>query len=149
MRFTLLVVALVGCSSSKREESPYVAEAKRCAKGAEITCARPIIRVDNLRASQAYYRDKLGFKVDWDHGDPADFGSVSRSEFVLFQCERCQSNAGTWTMTFVADVDKLHADFVKRGAIIKMPPSDMPWGLREMHVGDPDGNVIRFGHHND
>jgi uncharacterized glyoxalase superfamily protein PhnB len=34
---------------------------------------------------------------------------------------------------------------VKRGARIKMPPTDMPWGVREMKVADRDGNVLRFG----
>ena len=27
-------------------------------------------------------------------------------------------------------------------AIIRMAPTNMPWGLREMHVSDPDGNVL-------
>jgi hypothetical protein len=33
--------------------------------------------------------------------------------------------------------------------IIQMPPTDTRWGLRELHVADPDGNVIRFGSHGD
>ena len=148
MRWILAVsLVLAACSSKRTErESPYAAEAKRCGKrGVEVECARPIIRVESLKAAPAYYRDKMGFKVDWDHGDPPNFGSVSRGEFVLFMCEQCQSSAGAWSMTFVHDVDKLYADLQKRGAIIKMPPTDMPWELREMHVADPDGNVIRFG----
>jgi uncharacterized glyoxalase superfamily protein PhnB len=48
-------------------------------------------------------------------------------------------------MMFTRDVDRLHADVVRRHAIIKMPPTNMPWGLREIHVADPDGNVMRFG----
>ena len=34
----------------------------------------------------------------------------------------------------VDDVDALHAEFVQRGAIIRQPPSDRPWGMREMAV---------------
>ncbi len=149
MRIALAAALLtVACSGKSERESALVAEAKRCtAKGAEMTCARPIVRVENLKASQAYYRDKLGFKVDWDHGDPPTFGAVSRSELVLFQCEQCQGGAGAWTMTFMSNIDAYHEELKKRGAIIQMPPTDMPWGLREMHVADPDGNVIRFGSH--
>jgi predicted aspartyl protease len=40
--------------------------------------------------------------------------------------------------------DQLHEEFVRKQAIIKQPPTDMPWGLREMQVVDPDGNVMRF-----
>ncbi len=141
----LALLVVVGCKSSEPRESPFIAEAKRCgARGAEMECARPIIRVASLKASQQYYRDALGFKVDWDHGDPPTFGSVSRSDFVLFMCESCQSTAGAWSMTFMKSIDAYYEELKKREAIIKQPPTDMPWGLREMHVADLDGNVIRF-----
>ncbi len=140
-----LVVLLGACSSKRDRESPLVEVAKRFHPGdAELTRAIPIYPVSQLRASEAYYRDKLGFKVDWDYGDPPDFGSVSRGDLVVFLAESRQTT-DTWSMAFAKDLDALHADFVRRGAIIKMPPTDMPWGLREMHVADPDGNVIRFG----
>ena len=109
-----------------------------------MSCARPIFNVRDLRASQRYYREALGFKVDWDHGDPPDFGSDSRGEGVLFMCQGCQGRPGTWVMIFTRDVDRLHEELVRNKAIIQMPPPDMPWGLREMQVADPDGNVIRF-----
>jgi catechol 2,3-dioxygenase-like lactoylglutathione lyase family enzyme len=149
MRTTLVAVAIVvlaACSGDPEpaREHPLVAMAKAC-HGGELSCPRPIITVDSLRASQAYYRDKLGFTIDWDHGDPPDFGAVSRGDYQVFLCQRCQGHPGAWSMTFVRDVDKLHEELVRRGAIIQMPPSEMPWGLREMQVADPDGNVIRFG----
>jgi catechol 2,3-dioxygenase-like lactoylglutathione lyase family enzyme len=144
MRNTALAaLALLGCGKAEPRPDPLAEMAKH--PHAELEAAIPIYRVDSLRAAQAYYRDKLGFKVEWDHGDPPDFGAVKRADFVLFICEQCQSSAGAWSMTFTKDVDKLYEDFVKRGAIIKMPPTNMPWDLREMHVADPDGNVIRFG----
>src|SRR6185503_20717148 len=31
-------------------------------------------------------------------------------------------------------------------ADVIMPPTDRPWGMREIHVRDPNGHVIRFGH---
>lgn len=150
MRFTMACLVLVACSGKSEKATPLVDEAKRCAaKGAEMSCGRPIVRVANLRAAQAYYRDKLGFTVEWDHGDPPDFGAVKRGDFELFMCERCQSGPGMWSMTFMHDVDPYYAELQKRGAHIVMAPKDMPWGLREMHVGDLDGNVIRFGSHGD
>ena len=64
---------------------------------------------------------------------------------MIFMCQGCQAPRGAWTMVFASNIDRLHEELVGRKAIIKMPPTDMPWGLREMHVADPDGNVIRFG----
>src|SRR5687767_5116423 len=141
MRTTILaLILLAACEGKVTRPSPLAELAKKC-PDSELACARPIIRVDSLRAAQAYYRDKLGFKVDWDHGDPPNFGAVSRGDYQVFLCEQCQSGAGAWSMTFTKSVDKLHDEFVKRGAIVKMPPTNMEWGLRELHVADPDGNV--------
>ncbi len=142
----VLLIALFGCKSHDRNE-PLVEAAKACTADSELSCPRPIFSVASLKRSQAYFRDALGFKLDWDHGDPPDFGSVSRADGVLFLCQGCQGTPGAWTMIFARDVDKLHEEFRSRGAIIKMPPTDMRWGLREMHVADPDGNMIRFGGH--
>jgi uncharacterized glyoxalase superfamily protein PhnB len=46
----------------------------------------------------------------------------------------------------VDDVDVLHDEFQKRGAIILQVPADRPWGMREMLCGTPDGHRIMFAH---
>ena len=33
----------------------------------------------------------------------------------------------------------------RRGAIIREPPTDYPWGVREMNVEDLDGHRLRIG----
>jgi len=45
----------------------------------------------------------------------------------------------------VDDVDALHAEFVRRGAIIQQPPVDRPWGMREMAVATPVGHRMMIG----
>jgi catechol 2,3-dioxygenase-like lactoylglutathione lyase family enzyme len=152
MRTQLLLIVVIAtglfaCGKKDRTaDSPLAQAAKACLHhDSEVSCPRPILTVDNLAASTRYYRDKLGFKLDWDYGEPPDFASVSRGDGVLFMCQGCQGHPGAWTMLFTRDVDKLHDELRKRGATIKMAPTDMPWGLREMQVSDPDGNVLRFG----
>jgi catechol 2,3-dioxygenase-like lactoylglutathione lyase family enzyme len=138
----LLLTLLFGCRGDKR--SPLV-EMARTAHGPELSHPIPIFTVADLRASQRYYRDALGFRVLWDHGDPPDFGAVGRGDTTLFMCQRCQGHPGAWIMVFAHDVDALHEELARRGALIVQPPTDMPWHLREMLVADPDGNRIRFG----
>ena len=136
----VIVLALVGCTSKRTS----LAEAARAAHGPGMSHAIPIFNVHDLKASQRYYRDVLGFKVDWEYGDPPDFGSVSRADARIFMCQGCQGNPGGWIMVFTHDVDELHKEYRGKEALIRMPPTTMPWELREMHVADRDGNVIRF-----
>jgi catechol 2,3-dioxygenase-like lactoylglutathione lyase family enzyme len=148
MRLTIvigLMVCLAGCKRTGEHNDRLIEEARACLRQGDLSCPRPILSVASLHASQRYYREALGFKIEWEHGEPPDFGAVSRGDSVLFMCQGCQGNPGSWLMIFTRDVDRLHAELVGRGAIIKRPPQNMPWGMREMQVADPDGNVIRFG----
>lgn len=138
------MVCLIGLGCGGEPDS-LAAVAKACHEDGELSCPRPIFNVRSLAASQSYYRDALGFEIDWDHGEPPDFGSVSRESLVLFMCQGCQGTPGAWTMVFARDVDALYDEFQGRGALIRMAPTTMPWGIRELHVSDPDGNIIRFG----
>jgi catechol 2,3-dioxygenase-like lactoylglutathione lyase family enzyme len=138
------MVSIGGCSEQREHVDPMVAAAKACSQDGELECPRPIFNVSSLRTSQHYYRDALGFTIDWEHGSPPDFGSVSRSNLVLFMCQGCQGTPGAWLFTFTKNVDRLYKELVGRKAIIRMPPTNMSWGLREMHVSDLDGNVLRF-----
>jgi catechol 2,3-dioxygenase-like lactoylglutathione lyase family enzyme len=138
-----VALGLLGCKGEVR--SPLLEAAKANVKHSELSRPIPIFNVRSLRGSQRYFRDILGFKVDWEDGNPPDFGSVSRGDASIFLCQGCQSNPGAWIMMFTPDVDRLYEEFAAKKAIVRMPPTDMPWKLREMHVADPDGNVMRFG----
>jgi hypothetical protein len=43
-----------------------------------LTRAVPVIFVVNVEASAEFFRDTLGFSIDFLHGHPAFYGSVSR-----------------------------------------------------------------------
>jgi len=45
---------------------------------------------------------------------------------------------------WVDDVDAIHQHCLKQGLEITCPPTDEPWGVREMHVRHPDGHVFRI-----
>jgi catechol 2,3-dioxygenase-like lactoylglutathione lyase family enzyme len=140
---TCLSVTGLGCKSGKHAR--LVEAARAGAQHGDMAPAIPIFSVRNLRAGQAYFRDVLGFTIDWEDGEPPDFGAVSRGHATIFMCEGCQGPAGAWVMIFTPNVDKLFEELRgKPRALIRTPPTDMPWRLREMHVSDPDGNVIRF-----
>ena len=102
----------------------------------------PILRVADLDASLAYYTGVLGFTLDWRADD---FAQVARGQSALMLSQGKQGHAGTWVYVGVNDADALLAELQPRGAIVRHPPANYPWGARELHVSDPDGHVLRFG----
>jgi len=104
--------------------------------------SQPILRVEDMQASLRFYVGQLGFtNVSWG-GD--DFTSVSRDQAAIYLCRRDQGRGGAWLWIGVEDVENLHEEYKAQGVAIRMAPMNFPWAL-EMHVEDPDGNVIRFG----
>ncbi len=105
----------------------------------------PILNVKNFAASMDYYVNKLGFRKKWDWGDPPTFGCVTRGKVEIFFCQGAQGQPGVWMSIFMDDVDALYEEYRASGAIIRQPPTNMPWCTREMNVQDPDGHRIRMG----
>lgn len=105
-------------------------------------CCDPILRVENLEASVRFYVDQLGFQnAEWG-GE--DFTHVSRDAAGIYLCQGDQGRGQAWVWIGVSDVRQLHDDLVSRGVQIRQPPTNYPWAL-EMHIEDPDGNVLRIG----
>jgi catechol 2,3-dioxygenase-like lactoylglutathione lyase family enzyme len=111
-------------------------------RAAEVGGVTPILRVSNLEASFRYYEEALGFTRQWEDGG---FGCVQRGQASLMLCEGGQGHLGGWVWIGVSDAGALHEELAGRGATIRHPPTNYPWGSREVHISDPDGNVLRFG----
>ena len=69
---------------------------------------------------------------------------MTRDGASIYLSEGDQGQPGTWVWIGVEDVEPLHDEYKKTGALILQPPENYPWA-REMKVGDPDGHVLRFG----
>ena len=108
----------------------------------------PVLRVNDLEVSLSYYVRVLGFKMDWRDDDGNSFASVSRGHCHLFLAADDQGNPGSWMWIGVSNVDALYEELLAKGARVRQPPANYPWGSRELHVEDPDGNVLRLGSEN-
>ncbi len=104
--------------------------------------ASPILRVNDLAASIQYFRDVLGFSLDWH--DPTQFASVTRGDANIMLSLGDQGNPPAWVWIGVGDAAALRDEYKAKGARIRMEPTNFPWAL-EMHVEDLDGNVLRLG----
>lgn len=88
------------------------------------------------------YVERLGFQIQW-RSDP--LASVGRDRTSIMLSAGDQGQPGTWVWIAADDVDQLYVDLRARGARLRHPPTNYPWGSRECQVTDPDGHVLRFG----
>jgi catechol 2,3-dioxygenase-like lactoylglutathione lyase family enzyme len=102
----------------------------------------PILRVAEFATSLAFFIDALGFSVDWKE---EGFACVRRGRVPLMLCAGDQGHAGTWVYIGVDDVDALFEELRENNVAVRHPPTNYPWGARELQVADPDGHVLRFG----
>ena len=110
----------------------------------EVECIIPILNVKNLAASIDYYVNVLGFRVEWQWGDPPDVGSVARDNHSIMLVEAEQGHPGTWVWMGVEDGDQYYEEYKANGAKIREHPVNYPWAY-EFRVEDLDGHVIRIG----
>ncbi len=123
----------------------------------------PILNVSDFRASVEWF-EKLGWRRGFEWGDPIGFGAVCSGKCEIFLCVGGQggrgkgatkstfgeengqcADKGVWMSVWVDDVDAIHKVCLENGIEIMWPPTDMPWGVREMHIRHPDGHVFRIG----
>ncbi len=118
-----------------------------------LEAAVPILFVRDVPASAAFFRDKLGFAIDFLYGDRPYYGSVSRGGACLHL--RCvhepnfdQLAAREVSLILatieVSDVQALFEEFRGRGVEFAQMPTKQDWGGTNFHVRDLDGNAISF-----
>ncbi len=123
----------------------------------------PVLNVSDIAASIAWF-EKWGWKKKWDWGTPPTFAAVGCDNATIFMCLNAQGgrgkgantttfqvegdeagDKGVWMSVFVDDVDGVYQQCVAAGLDITLPPTNVPWGMREMHVRHPEGHVFRVG----
>jgi len=113
----------------------------------------PILFVRDVPVSVAFFRDKLGFEIDFLHGAPPFYGSVSRGDVCLHL--RCVHEPNFAELAArevslilasveVSDVQALFEEFKGRGVEFAQVPTKQPWGGTDFLIRDPDGNMVSF-----
>jgi uncharacterized glyoxalase superfamily protein PhnB len=132
---------------SARDAAPAAATAPRLAP------AVPILFVRDVAEAADFYRERIGFDIDFLHGSPPFYGSVSRDRACLhlrhvgapnFADLAAREVSLILATIEVSDVKAVFAELSDRGAPIAQKLRTQPWGGTDFHVRDPDGNVISF-----
>ena len=119
-----------------------------------LKSAVPVLFVANVQTSAAFFRDSLGFAIDFLHGNPPFYGSVSRDaarlhlrfvhEPVLAPGVREQEDSLLSAFVGVGNIKDLFAEYKAVGVDFVHPLRKEPWGASAFIVLDPDGNWICF-----
>jgi lactoylglutathione lyase len=121
----------------------------------------PILSARDVDAALAFYRDVLGFTVDYRLKDGAGTlarAGLSRGGVRLMLCAdsghsdpstaRLGRNAryggGVELYFHTREVDGLYREFAARGARVQGPPEDRFTGDRTFAVIDPDNHRLEF-----
>jgi uncharacterized glyoxalase superfamily protein PhnB len=121
--------------------------------GPTLARAVPILFVRDVVAAAAFYEEKLGFQIDFLHGKPPFYGSVSRDGVSLhlrfvhrtnFAELAAREPALILATIEVTGVKALFQEYEARSAEFAQRLVRQPWGGLDFHVRDPDGNVISF-----
>lgn len=115
---------------------------------AQLTGFSAVFTVRDVAASIAFYRDRLGFRLQFGMGEPPTYAIIERDTVSLHLMPASQSPDGLGTSSiyvYVDDVDALRDGLVAMVCPISFGPEDLSYGMREIAVRDPDGNGLTFG----
>lgn len=103
----------------------------------------PILASLNLDESVAFYTDKLGFVL-----------MVQLDDYVIVGRDGCEIHLNICDNAFIAentacyirtpDTDALYSEFKRNGVDVQAPQIHS-WGMKELYVTDPHGNLLKFG----
>lgn len=114
----------------------------------------PLILVEDINRSRAFYEQILGQTVKFDFGEDVQF----EGDFSIHQREHFQSLLGgadvypvgrkaNWG-EFYFETDEIEAieqRLREAGVEFIHPVREQPWGERVLRVYDPDGHILEIG----
>lgn len=108
----------------------------------------PIFRIFSIDKAMEFYRDFLGFTVDWEHrfGDNYPlYCQISRSGMLMHLSEHAgDASPGARTFVPMQGIREFHAELISKNYRYMKPGLEQaPWGL-EVTVTDPFSNRISF-----
>jgi catechol 2,3-dioxygenase-like lactoylglutathione lyase family enzyme len=117
----------------------------------QVTGIAPQFLVDDLDRAIAYYRDRLGFELDFTY--QSFYAGVSRDGVaihlkhapkVLADRAHRRQNEHLDAYISVTGIRGLFSELQTRGAEVIKPLEARPWAFVDFYVQDPDGYILCF-----
>lgn len=115
----------------------------------------PVFLVDDVLQSVQYYRDALGFDVDFIWGDPPSYASVNRDDAIINfirsdppgrrnGISAAGPGNGTDLYVVVSDIDDLYEELKAHDVKVLLEPDSFDYGMREFKIEDINGYHLVF-----
>jgi len=127
-------------------------------KSLALSSASPSFTVNDLEKSLGWYKDVLGFAVEetWKNDDGKIMGISLKAGNVSFMIgqddwkkgrDRKKGDGFRLYCETKKSVDDLARQIESKGGRLDSPPTDQPWGVRDISLTDPDGFKITIAAH--
>lgn len=122
---------------------------------AQITGIAPQFLVDDLDRAIEYYRDRLGFELEFTY--QSFYASVKRDGFAIHLKEapklaadraHRKQNEHLDAYVSVSGIRDLFSELQMRGAEVIRPLEQRAWACLDFYVEDPDGYILCFSEQN-
>jgi catechol 2,3-dioxygenase-like lactoylglutathione lyase family enzyme len=104
----------------------------------------PGVPVADMDRALRFYRDVLGFDVQFTNGSPISFAVLKQGDAELHLSVQPAKAGSLHAHLMVDDLDAVHERLQQGAATIRQPPKVQPWGLRDIVIADPDGNTFEI-----
>lgn len=118
-----------------------------------LNVARPVLFVRDVQVAAEYYCDRLGFRIDYLHGHPPFYGSVSRDGATLhlrfvhepvLVADRAAGESLIMAVVEARNIKALYAEYLAEGTELAQKLTKQAWGGTDFIIRDLDGNTIAF-----
>src|SRR5215204_3583288 len=108
----------------------------------EVLSSRVLVHPTDFERSFRFYAETLGLHVcrEWSSGSARGVVFFLGGGFLELSGSSptgAGESVALWLQ--VRDVDAVGHELEEAGVEVLEPPTDKPWGLREMQIRDPDG----------
>ena len=107
----------------------------------------PTFRIHDVTQAKAFYIERLGFSLDWEHYYALDapvYMQVSRDGLILHLSENVRFKESTIAFVVATGVESFRLDVVSRTNEPLPELEHTPWGTTQLEIEDPFGNLLRF-----
>lgn len=121
-----------------------------------LRAAYPQLFVRDVTLAAAFYRERLGFRIDYLYGEPPFYGLLSRDGAglnlrhtdgpVIEPAQRERDRLLSANIP-VDGIEVLFGEFLAAGVEFAQRLDRQPWGTLDFILRDPDGNLLCFAEH--